>query len=73
MIAAAPQIVLMTERGFERAGGVAGVRRLPGVALTPAGQAGRVVAVSDMYFQGFGPGIGKAVLELTKRLHPELK
>lgn len=68
VVAAAPDIVLMTERSFERAGGLSGVLRLPGIALTPAGRSGRVVAVSDMYFQGFGPGIGRAVKELTDKL-----
>ena len=46
---------------------------MPGIALTPAGRNRRVVPVSDIYLQGFGPGIGKAVLELTKKLHPELQ
>ena len=72
LVAAAPDVIVMTERSFERAGGLAGVRRLPGVALTPAGRAGRVLPVSDMYFQGFGPGLGKAVLELSKKLYPQL-
>jgi iron complex transport system substrate-binding protein len=73
VIAAAPDILLMTERGFERAGGIEGVRKLPGVELTPAGRNRRIVAVSDIYFQGFGPGIGKAVLALTREFHPELR
>ncbi len=73
VIAAAPDILLMTERGFERAGGIAGAGKLPGVSLTPAGKNYRIEAVSDIYFQGFGPGIGQAVLALTRKLHPELK
>jgi iron complex transport system substrate-binding protein len=73
VIAAAPEILLVTERAFERAGGIDAMLKLPGVALTPAGRARRIVPVSDIYFQGFGPGIGKAVLALTVKLHPELK
>lgn len=70
--AAQPDIILMTEKSFERSGGVDGVLKFPGVALTPAGKNRRVIAVSDMYFQGFGPGVGKAVRELAVKFHPEL-
>ena len=69
---AAPDVILMTEKSFERSGGVDGVLKFPGVMLTPAGKNKRVVAVSDMYFQGFGPGVGRAVRELAVKLHPEL-
>jgi iron complex transport system substrate-binding protein len=72
VVNAAPEIILMTEKSFERSGGVDGVLKFPGVALTPAGRNRRIVAVSDMYFQGFGPGVGRAIHDLTLRLHPEL-
>jgi iron complex transport system substrate-binding protein len=69
VVNAAPDIILMTEKSFER---VDGVLKFPGVALTPAGRNRRIVAVSDMYFQGFGPGVGRAVYDLTLKLHPEV-
>ncbi len=72
VVAAQPDIILMTEKSFERSGGVEGVLKFPGVALTPAGKNKRIVAVSDMYFQGFGPGVGKAVRELVLKFYPEL-
>lgn len=72
VIAAQPDVILITQRSFERSGGVDGVVKFPGVALTPAGKNSRVVPVSDMYFQGFGPGVGKAVRELVVKFHPEL-
>lgn len=72
VVNAAPDVILMTEKSFERSGGTDGVLRFPGVALTPAGRNRRVVAVSDMYFQGFGPGVGRAVRALVLKLHPEL-
>lgn len=71
VVAAQPEIILMTEKSFERSGGIDGVLKFPGVALTPAGKNRRIVAVSDMYFQGFGPGVGKAVRELVVKFHPE--
>ncbi len=70
--AAQPDIILMTEKSFERSGGTDGVLKFPGVVLTPAGENRRVVTVSDVYFQGFGPGVGKAVRELAVKFHPEL-
>jgi iron complex transport system substrate-binding protein len=73
VVSAAPDVILMTEKSFERSGGVEGVLKFPGVALTPAGKNRRVVAVSDMYFQGFGPSVGRAVRELAIKLHPELQ
>jgi iron complex transport system substrate-binding protein len=72
VVAAQPDIILITQRSFERSGGVDGVLKFPGVALTPAGRDRRIVPVSDMYFQGFGPGVGKAVRELVVKFHPEL-
>lgn len=71
VVAAQPDIILMTERIFERSGGIDGVLKFPGVALTPAGKNRRVVPVSDMYFQGFGPGVGRAVRDLAVKFHPE--
>jgi iron complex transport system substrate-binding protein len=73
VIAVAPDIILVTERAFEHAGGMDAILKLPGVALTPAGRARRIIPVSDVYFQGFGPDIGKAVLALTAKLHAELR
>jgi iron complex transport system substrate-binding protein len=72
VVNAAPDVILITEKSFERSGGADGVLKFPGVALTPAGKNRRVIAVSDMYFQGFGPGVGRAVRELALKLHPEL-
>lgn len=72
VVAAQPDVILITQRSFERSGGVEGVVKFPGVALTPAGKNQRVIPVSDMYFQGFGPGVGRAVRELAYKFHPEL-
>lgn len=71
VVAAQPEIILMTERSFERSGGIEDVLKFPGVALTPAGKNRRIVPVSDVYFQGFGPGVGKAVQALAVKFHPE--
>ncbi len=73
VIAAAPDVLLMTERSFERVGNLDGAVQLPGIPLTPAGKNRRVIPVSDRYFQGFGPGIGTAVRDLALKFYPELQ
>jgi iron complex transport system substrate-binding protein len=72
-VAAAPEVLLFLTRGLESVGGVEGLRELPGLALTPAYEAGRVVAFDDLHLLGFGPRVGQAVLELTQALYPELR
>jgi iron complex transport system substrate-binding protein len=68
-VAAAPDVILVTSRGLEASGGVEGLLKQPGLALTPAGKAGRVVALDDLYLLGFGPRLGQAVKELCTQLH----
>nr|HRJ73367.1 ABC transporter substrate-binding protein [Terrimicrobiaceae bacterium] len=69
-VAAAPDFILVTTRGLESSGGVEGLLRQPGLALTPAGKAGRVIAMDDLYLLGFGPRLGQAAGELCIQLHP---
>ncbi len=68
-VAAAPEVILVPGAGLASVGGVEGLLQLPGLALTPAGQARRVVAMDDLYLLGFGPRLGKATRELAERLH----
>lgn len=70
--AAAPDVILVPERGLAGAGGADGLLGQPGMALTPAGKARRVVAMDDQLLLGFGPRLGRAVRELALLLHPEL-
>lgn len=67
-VAAAPDVILITSRGLEGSGGVEGLLKQPGLALTPAGKAGRVIAMDDLYLLGFGPRLGQAALELCNQL-----
>lgn len=72
-VAAAPDVILVTSRGLESAGGVEALLKQPGLSLTPAGKAGRVVAMDDLYLLGFGPRLGQAAKELCEQLHPTPK
>jgi iron complex transport system substrate-binding protein len=69
VVAARPDFILGLTRGVEAIGGVDAVVQLPGVALTPAGQARRVLHFEDTYMLGMGPRAGKAVVELFHALH----
>jgi iron complex transport system substrate-binding protein len=68
----APDVILVAERGLASIGGIDGLLAQPGVELTPAGKARRVVTMDDLLLLGFGPRLGLAVRELAIRLHPEL-
>lgn len=70
-VAAAPDVLLLTDRGIETSGGINGVLAQPGLALTPAGQARRVISMDDLLLLGFGPRLDKAVAELRRLLDAE--
>ena len=70
---AAPDHVLVTERTLERMGGESGVLAVPGLAITPAGQARRLIAMDGLLLLGFGPRTPQAVKRLASHLHPELR
>jgi iron complex transport system substrate-binding protein len=65
-IAAAPDVIFATEQGLQTAGGVAGLLQLPGLADTPAGRAGRVVAMDALWMLGFGPRLPSAVQTMSQ-------
>ena len=71
--AAAPDVILVLDRGLESIGGVDGLIEQPGISLTPAGKNRRIAQMDDLLLLGFGPRLGEAVLELTQTLHPELQ
>ena len=71
LIAAAPEVVLMTKKGLESLGGEEAVWAVEGLALTPAGQHGRLVVIDDLPLLGFGPRMGTALQELAEGLASE--
>ena len=73
VVAAAPEVLLMLERGLDSVGGVEGLLKLPGMALTEAARQQRIVAMDDLYLSGFGPRLGTAIRDMVILLHPELQ
>lgn len=65
VLAAAPDVILATQQGIEALGSEAALLARPGLALTPAGKARRVVAPDALYLLGFGPRLPQAVLDLA--------
>jgi heme transport system substrate-binding protein len=72
LVAAAPDVLIIPERGLESVGGIDGLLELPGIAETPAGQTGRVVAYDDQYLLGNGPRTGQFLDQLITDLHGDI-
>jgi len=72
VVAARPDVILLTDGGMEAMGGVEGVLAAPGVSATPAGSDRRVLALDDLLLLSFGPRTGQAVRTLASALHPDL-
>lgn len=69
IVAANPQVVLMTTSGLQSIGGKEGLlKAAPAIAQSDAGRAGRVVAMDDELLLGFGPRSGHAILELRRKI-----
>lgn len=67
-IAAAPDVVLTMQQTLDALGGADALRARPELALTPAGRAGRVLALDGLLLLGFGPRTPAAVAELAAGL-----
>lgn len=65
VIAAQPDVILLSDQGLQGAGGVAGILQLPGLSQTPAGKKRRVISMEAMLLLGFGPRLPKAISILS--------
>lgn len=71
VLAAQPDVILMMDRGTGSDHGTAGVLEHPAIAITPAGQAKRLIAMDGLYLLGFGPRTADALADLHAALYPE--
>ena len=69
VISAAPDAILMMDRGGDHNSTVAELVALPAVALTPAGQKRAVIRMDGLYLLGFGPRTADAVSDLFAALY----
>ena len=65
VIAANPDVILVTDQGMRAVGGIGGVLRFPGISQTRAGKEQKIVSLEAMYLLGFGPRMPLAVAELN--------
>ena len=68
VIAANPDVILVTDQGMKAVGGISGVLRFPGISQTRAGKEQKIISLEAMYLLGFGPRMPLAVAELNQRL-----
>jgi len=68
VIAANPDVILMTDQGMKAVGGIGGVLRFPGIDQTRAGKQRKIIALEAMYLLGFGPRMPHSVADLHARL-----
>lgn len=69
LIEAAPDVILVMDRGGDHATRAAEILAHPAIATTPAGRDGRVVSVDGAFLLGFGPRTAAAVRELSTSLY----
>lgn len=68
VIAANPDVILMTTQGIKAVGGIAGVVGFPGIDKTIAGKQKKIISLETMYLLGFGPRMPMAVADLNQLL-----
>lgn len=67
-LAAAPDVILVSQRGLDDLKGIDGVLARAGLAATPAGRARRVVAIDSALLFHFGPRLADAATLLATEL-----
>lgn len=68
VIAAAPDLLLLSDSGIKSLGGVDQIWNLPGMAMTPAARNKRVLIVDDMSLLGFGLETPEVLMTLRQAL-----
>ncbi|KII17239.1 hemin ABC transporter substrate-binding protein [Phaeobacter sp. S60] len=68
---AAPDVILMMDRGGDHGAAIEDLLAMPSIAPTPAAQTGKVVRMNGLHLLGFGPRTASAVTELNQALYSE--
>jgi iron complex transport system substrate-binding protein len=67
MIAARPDVILLTEHSFQTFGDLSSLLKLPGLSQTPAGRSQRIAVMDASLLLGFGPRLPIAVQQLSEQ------
>jgi iron complex transport system substrate-binding protein len=65
-----PQVILMTEYGYDQLGSIEAAKKLPGVAETDAAKNNRIYRIPEHELMYFGPDTGDNIIALAKLIHP---
>lgn len=68
LIAANPDVILLFDSGLESLGGVEGLLKVQGITQTNAGKNKKIISMDGQLLTGFGPRLGKAMVELATKL-----
>ncbi len=69
---AAPDVILMMDRGGDHGAPDAELLAMPALVTTPAAETGAVVRMNGLYLLGFGPRTADAALDLAQSLYGPL-
>jgi iron complex transport system substrate-binding protein len=64
-----PDVILATDFGFDRTGGLENFKKLPGVELTPAARNNRIFRIEEHDLVYFGPRTGENILKIMELIH----
>jgi iron complex transport system substrate-binding protein len=67
----APDVIIATDVGFDRAGSAEKFAALPGVALTPAGKSKRIYRIDESEVMYYGPRTPVTIAKLKDLLHKD--
>jgi len=68
---AAPDVILMMDRGGDHGAATKELLMMPALIPTPAAQNGKVVRMNGLHLLGFGPRTASAITELSQALYGE--
>ncbi|GLO72065.1 hemin ABC transporter substrate-binding protein [Phaeobacter inhibens] len=68
---AAPDVILMMDRGGDHGIAIDALLAMPSIAPTPAAQNAMVVRMNGLHLLGFGPRTASAITELNQALYSE--
>lgn len=66
---AAPDAILVMDKGLQSVGGLDGLVKIPGIAQTPAGMERRIVSVEDGVLLNYGPRTDQVLRSVVTQLY----
>jgi iron complex transport system substrate-binding protein len=72
LVVAAPDVLIVPQRGLDSVGGMDGLLEIPGIAATPAGRNERILVYDDQLLLGNGPRTGQLLNQLITDLHGDI-